>query len=127
MDKRSISTLDKKLTLGGTAKLLKISKLQRFLVLLLVSSVFASLYLQAGPTNSVNAQVNANSASNSGNLNQYEWPQFQGDSSFSRSSAGPAPATSNVLWKTNITGIEPYIVAFDGKIFVCTTHRRHCS
>ena len=34
---------------------------------------------------------------------------------------GPAPATSNVFWKTNITGIEPYIVAFNGKIFVCTT------
>ena len=69
----------------------------------------------------MNAQVNTNSVSNSDILNQYEWPQFQGDSSFSRSSAGPAPATSNVLWKTNITGIEPYIVAFDGKIFVCTT------
>ena len=25
------------------------------------------------------------------------------------------------VWKTNITGIEPYIVAFDGMIFACTT------
>ncbi len=72
-------------------------------------------------------KVNANISSTSATLEsdeslfQYEWPQFQGDSSFSRSSAGPAPATSNVLWKTNITGIEPYLVAFDGKIFVCTT------
>ena len=95
-------------------------KVTSFLLLLLVSSVFVSLYFQAGP-NTVNAQVNTNLSSNSGSLNQYEWPQFQGDSSFSRFSAGPAPATSNVLWKTNITGIQPYIVAFDGKIFVCTT------
>jgi outer membrane protein assembly factor BamB len=87
---------------------------------LLISLVVASFYFQAEPS-AVNAQVNTNTASISSSLNQYEWPQFQGDSSFSRSSAGPAPATSNVLWKTNITGIEPYIVAFDGKIFVCTT------
>ena len=44
-----------------------------------------------------------------------------GDSHFSRFSAGPAPDTSNILWKTNITGIQPYISAFNGMIFVCTT------
>ncbi len=54
------------------------------------------------------------------NLNQYEWPEFQGDSSFTRFSAGPAPDTSNILWKANITGIQPYLAAFDGMIFVCT-------
>ena len=86
---------------------------------MLVSSIFASFYLQAG-SNSTNAQV-ANGDSSSGSLNQYEWSQFQADSSFSRSSAGPAPTTSNVLWKTNITGIAPYPIAFDGKIFACTT------
>ena len=53
-------------------------------------------------------------------LNQYEWTQFQGDSSFTRFSAGPAPDTSSVLWKVNITGIQPYITAFNGMIFVCT-------
>ncbi len=100
--------------------IIKNLKVVSFLVLLLLSSVFATLYFQAGPS-SVNAQVNDNSVSNAIILNQYEWPQFQGDSSFSRSSGGPAPATSNILWKTNITGIQPYIVAFDGKIFVCTT------
>jgi outer membrane protein assembly factor BamB len=105
----------------GELPIIKNLKVAVILVILLVSSVFASLSLQAGPSSAVNAQVNANSTSNSGSLNQYEWPQFQGDSSFSRSSAGPAPDTSNVLWKTNITGIEPYIVAFDGMIFVCTT------
>ena len=104
----------------GELPIIKNLKVASILVLLLFSSIFGSLFFQAGPS-SVNAQVNTNSVSNSGILNQYEWPQFQGDSSFSRSSAGPAPATSNVLWKTNITGIEPYLVAFDGKIFVCTT------
>jgi outer membrane protein assembly factor BamB len=51
-------------------------------------------------------------------LNQYEWPQFEGDSSSTRYSAGPAPATSNVLWKANIPGIQPYMAAFNGKIYV---------
>ena len=42
------------------------------------------------------------------------------ESSFTRFSAGPAPDTSNILWKANITGIQPYIAAFDGLIFVGT-------
>jgi outer membrane protein assembly factor BamB len=103
----------------GELPITKKIKVASILVLLLLSSIFGSFFFQAEPS-SVNAQVNTNSVS-SGILNQYEWPQFQGDSSFSRSSDGPAPATSNVLWKTNITGIEPYLVAFDAKIFVCTT------
>ncbi len=86
------------------------------LALLLVSS-FASLSaLQANPTD---AQVTINSASNS-TLNQYEWTQFQGDSSFTRFSAGPAPDTPNILWKANIKGIQPYLTAFNGLIFVGT-------
>jgi outer membrane protein assembly factor BamB len=53
-------------------------------------------------------------------LLQYEWPQFQGDSSFARFSTGPAPETPDVLWKANITGIQSYISAFNGKVFVTT-------
>ena len=87
------------------------------LALLLVSSVFASI--STFQTNA-SAQLNANATSTSGNLNQYEWTEFQGDSSFTRFSTGPAPDTSNILWKANITGIQPYIVAFDGMIFVGT-------
>jgi outer membrane protein assembly factor BamB len=84
---------------------------------LLISSIFASI--SAYQTN-VKAQVNANTTSNNSNLNQYEWSQFQGDSSFTRFSAGPAPDTSATLWKANITGIQPYLAAFDGMIFVGT-------
>ncbi len=51
---------------------------------------------------------------------QYEWPQFQGDSSFTRFSSGPAPEAPDFLWKTNITGIQSYVVAFSGKVFVTT-------
>ncbi len=57
---------------------------------------------------------------NDNSLLQYEWPQFMGSSSFSRFSAGPAPNTPNMLWKANITGIQPYITAFNGKILVST-------
>jgi outer membrane protein assembly factor BamB len=86
------------------------------LALLLVSSIAS---ISAFQLNSVSAQVNANTTSN-GTLNQYEWTQFQGDSSFTRFSAGPAPDTPNILWKANITGIQPYITAFNGMIFVGT-------
>jgi len=56
-------------------------------------------------------------------LNQYDWPQFQGDSSYTRFSAGPAPSKFSVLWETNITEIQPYVSAFNGKIYVCNhTH-----
>jgi outer membrane protein assembly factor BamB len=67
----------------------------------------------------VSAQVSTTATSNF-NLNQYEWSQFQGDSYFTRFSAGPAPTTSSVLWKSNVTGIQPYLVAFNGMIYVCT-------
>src|SRR3990170_5399081 len=53
-----------------------------------------------------------------GNLLQYEWPQFQGDPSFTRFSAGPAPEAPDILWKTNITGIQSYLSAFNGMVFV---------
>jgi outer membrane protein assembly factor BamB len=53
-------------------------------------------------------------------LLQYEWPQFQGDSSFTRFSTGPAPEAPDILWKTNITGIQSYVAAFNGKVFVTT-------
>jgi outer membrane protein assembly factor BamB len=87
------------------------------LTILLASSIFASIStLNIGAS----AQTNGSTTSSSANLNQYDWPQFQGDESFTRFSAGPAPDTSNVLWKANVPGIQPYLTAFDGLIFVGT-------
>jgi outer membrane protein assembly factor BamB len=72
--------------------------------------------------NFANAQsVSTTAAGNSNeNLLQYEWPQFQGNASFTRFSAGPGPETGDILWRTNITGIQSYLAAFNGKVFVCT-------
>jgi len=84
---------------------------------LLISTIFASISAYHG---NASAQVTTNTTSTNDNLNQYEWSQFQGDSSFTRFSAGPAPDTSATLWKANITGIQPYLAAFDGMIFVGT-------
>ncbi len=50
-----------------------------------------------------------------------EWTQLNGDASMTRFYAGYGPDTSNILWKVNITGIQPYLVAFNGKIYVCST------
>jgi outer membrane protein assembly factor BamB len=87
--------------------------------LLLVSSVSAVLTLQLN-SKVVDAQTSGSTTSANSSLLQYEWPQFMGDSSFSRFSAGPAPDTSSILWKANVSGIQTYISAFDGLIFVGT-------
>jgi outer membrane protein assembly factor BamB len=91
------------------------------LILLLILSGFVMLLNPGGSAvDASSALGNVDVTANDGNLLMYEWPQFQGDSSFARFSTGPAPATSNILWKANITGIQPYITAFDGLIFVGT-------
>lgn len=87
--------------------------------MLLISSVSAVFTLQSN-SNLVGAQTSVNTNSANSNLLQYEWPQFMGDSSFSRFSAGPAPDTSNILWKANVSGIQTYLSAFDGMIFIGT-------
>jgi len=81
------------------------------LVLMLIAMEFVMISTFGG---------NAATASSQDTLLQYEWPQFMGDSSFSRFSAGPAPDTSAVLWKANVTGIQTYVSAFDGMVFVGT-------
>ncbi len=92
-------------------------------LLLIVSNLFV-YSLQ----NRVNAQSNSGigasslpaNYANATALLQYEWPQSTGDSSFTRFSAGPAPEAPDVLWKTDIAGIQSYISAFNGKVFVTT-------
>ncbi len=92
-------------------------------LLLIVSNLLVFSYQQ----NTVSAQGNfgvgtsvSENSANSTALLKYEWPQFTGDSSFTHFSAGPAPEAPDVLWKTNITGIQSYISAFNGKVFICT-------
>ena len=82
-----------------------------------VLSVFASVL-----TFQMGARAQTSTVVSNTNLNQYDWPQFQGGESFTRYSAGPAPRTSNILWKANVTGIQPDLTAFDGYIFVGTTN-----
>ncbi len=88
------------------------------LILVLSSSIlFSSMSRTAVSASNLNA--NSVAGSNDGNMLQYEWPQFQGDSSFTRFSAGPAPEAPDTLWKTNITAIQSYVSAFNGMVFVC--------
>ncbi|HSV49734.1 MAG TPA: PQQ-binding-like beta-propeller repeat protein, partial [Candidatus Acidoferrales bacterium] len=74
---------------------------------MLVSSTFASIALIP--------QTQAASGS------ENQWTQLNGDGSMTRFSESSAPDTANVLWKANITGIQPYLTAFNGKIYVCST------
>jgi outer membrane protein assembly factor BamB len=69
--------------------------------------------------NTVHAQ---NTTETSGqNLLQYEWPQVSCGPDSARFSAGPAPSTTDILWKTNITNIQSFISAFNGMIFICSS------
>src|SRR3989337_701420 len=91
------------------------------LALLLILAEFAAIStLRGNPVNTPSVLANTPGASSYGDLLQYEWPQFQGDASFTRFSAGPAPNAPDVMWKTNITGIQSYVSAFNGKVFVTT-------
>jgi len=100
---------------------MKVPKNPWFIVvlsLLLILSMFAAILHLENTVNVSGESTNVSAARET--LLQYEWPQFMGDSSFSRFSAGPAPDTSTLLWKANVTGIQTYISAFDGMVFVGT-------
>jgi outer membrane protein assembly factor BamB len=84
-------------------------------VLLIISLFVRDLFFDGSIDKPSNGETGINEF-----LLQYEWPQFQGDASFTRFSAGPAPDASDIFWKANIQGIQSYIVAFDGMVFVAT-------
>ncbi len=86
-------------------------KITTFLIIsILVASSFALLITIQNPAN----------AAASSDLLQYEWPQFNGDSSFTRFADGPAPTTSEVTWDANVTNLSSYLAAFNGMVFACT-------
>ena len=89
----------------------------------IVAAVLASLLILSSFMMFLDASnvSTLNVATDYGDLLQYEWPQIHGDSTFSRFSAGPAPEAPDILWKTAIKGIESYVAAFNGKVFVATT------
>jgi outer membrane protein assembly factor BamB len=84
-------------------------------VLLIISLYVRDLFLDSSTDKPSNAETGINEF-----LFQYEWPQFQSGPSFTRFSAGPAPEAPDIMWKTNITGIQSYVSAFNGKVFVTT-------
>ena len=91
-----------------------------FIIMVLLTSSFMLLI---NSKNFANASTNTDSPLTVNNsLLQFEWPQFMGDSSFSRFSAGPAPSTPDILWKANITNVQSYIAAFNGMVFVTTNN-----
>jgi outer membrane protein assembly factor BamB len=65
--------------------------------------------------------VSASGTVNENDLLQYEWTQIHGDSGFTRFSEGPAPESSEILWKTTVKGIQSYVTAFNGKVMVTTS------
>jgi outer membrane protein assembly factor BamB len=94
------------------------------ITILLAAALLISMftYMSGIHGNTVNAQTTAdNSATSSQALLQFEWPQFMGDSEFSRLGSGPAPSTSEVLWKADVPNIMSYLAAFNGFVFACTS------
>ena len=93
---------------------------KKILVIAILSLLLVSTF--AVSFSMIQTDANAQAASTNANLNQYDWPQFQGNPSFTRFSAGPAPNTPDILWKANVADIQPDLTAFDGLIFVGTSN-----
>lgn len=72
------------------------------------------------PDKAITTIANDFASSFSIDLSEYEWTQISGDSASSRFSAGPAPEAPDILWKTNITGIQSHLSVFNDKVYVCT-------
>lgn len=87
------------------------------LAVLMISSAFVVFSNSPTPTN---AQITIPS-----NLLQYEWNMTTADLSMSYSSAGPAPDSLNLAWKTKVPGVTGAPVAFNGLVFVQTTTRTY--
>lgn len=87
------------------------------LVLLLMISSFTLFPKSA----SANDGINTTTYYDHNDLLQYEWPQIHADPGFTRYSGGPAPESSDILWKTKIEGIQSYVTAFNGKVLVTTS------
>jgi outer membrane protein assembly factor BamB len=97
----------------------------KFTKLLIIIAALVALLLLSLLVKDVYFNGEMNESSSGGTVSEdtlleYVWPQLQGDASFARFSEGPAPEAPDVLWKTNITGIQSYVSAFNGKIFVTT-------
>jgi len=93
-----------------------------FLALLLILSAFMVFSNSASDTvDASSVPTNVNASTDYSDLLQYEWPQIHGDPAFTRFSAGPAPEAPDILWKRTIKGIQSYVGAFNGKVFVTTT------
>jgi len=87
-------------------------------VLLILSEAVVLSNLRGTAVNASSASANVAGTTDYGDLLQYEWPALQCDESFTRFSQGPGPEAPDIMWKTNITGIQSYLSAFNGKIFV---------
>ncbi len=89
-------------------------------LILILSSLTVFSNSASNVVNASNASMNVNSVTGSDDLLHYEWSQIHGDPGFTRFSAGPAPEAPEILWKTHINGIQSYVAAFNGKVFVTT-------
>jgi outer membrane protein assembly factor BamB len=52
----------------------------------------------------------------------FEWPQLNGDVSFTRFSSGPAPSVSDIAWQADINGLHSYLTAFNGFVFTVSNN-----
>ena len=93
------------------------------LVLLLVLSVSSITQNRLSIVNASGSDLGnvSGTGEDYGDLLQYEWPQFQGNPSFTHFSAGPAPEAADILWKVNISGIQSYVSAFNSMVFVANS------
>ena len=94
------------------SKYLSVAVILTLLIILSSSIILSAWRLNNSSGNNIETHPDS--------LLQFEWPQPQGASSFTRFSAGPAPQTPDSLWTASIPGIQSYLSAFSGKVFATT-------
>ncbi len=87
---------------------------------MLASSAFLFMpQVSSTVTSASVSSTTVNPAANYGDIMQYDFPANGGNSSGTRYSAGPAPNSADIMWRTNVSVATqlPQLIAFDGKIY----------
>ena len=95
----------------------KLKTLIAFLTVLLAFSATLSLGNSVITKTSIEAAP-LSAEKNYGDIMQYEWRTGGANENQDDFSAGPAPNTPNILWKTPTSAFGSYVTVFNGKAFI---------
>jgi outer membrane protein assembly factor BamB len=107
---------------NGEKNLTKIESIRKKALVITLCLLTASLAFAAIPNFSTAAvDTQTTPSKDYSNLLQYEWPTARGSNTGSFYSAGPAPSSPGIQWKSAVPGIRGPLVAFNGLVFAAVS------